>query len=292
MVGLLKTHTNTEQANSLADYLPNGYVFEAKKVPEANLRRLLEGMAILLQDTEQKINLLADQYDIRTTTELIEEWEGFVGIPDCCFPVADTIEERRANVLLKLTAMGVQTEAEFEALGDLLGINIDVIPGGVHGIFPITFPIIFFGSAKEARFTLIVDYEIAGNYSFTYTFPILFDTQTVSTLKCVLGKLKPANVQLIFRRSDFFEKYMIAKDPLIWSRYGIIDIGTTSKDSSGNDNNGLYEGTFTLGEDGLIPTSTDTSVLFGADGVVNYGNVSDLSNLGTTGYISKIAEEY
>lgn len=292
MVDLLKTHTNTEQANSLADYLPNGPVFEAKKVPETNLRRLLEGMAILLQDAEQKINLVSDQYDIRTTTEFIEEWEGFVGIPDDCFIVADTLEERRANVLLKLTAMGVQTEAEFEALGDLLGINIDVIPGGVHGIFPMTFPIMFFDSPKEARFTLIVDYEIAGNYSFPYIFPLLFDTQAVTALKCIFGKLKPANVQLIFRRADFFEKYMIAKNSLLWSRYGSIDIGTTAKDSSGNDNNGVYSGTFTLYEDGLIPTSTDTSVLLGSDGIVNYGNVSDLTNLGTTGYISKITEEY
>lgn len=41
-----------------------------------------------------------------TTHELLSEWEGSVGLPDACAPLADTIAQRRQTMLAKLTAQG------------------------------------------------------------------------------------------------------------------------------------------------------------------------------------------
>lgn len=232
MVNLTETHNIEQQTDSLADYMPSGYVFEAKKVPDTNLRKLLEGFAGLLVDAEEKINLVASEYDITTTTEFIEEWEGFVGIPSDCFLVADTLEQRRKNVLIKLTALGVQTKEEFEALGVLLGITITVSPVAEYAVFPMTFPIIFFDSAKAARFTMLVEYECEGNCAFPYIFPLEFDSQLVETMKCIIRKLTPANVALMFRRTgESFADYMAAKDLEVWYRLGESS-GTTAVDDS------------------------------------------------------------
>jgi len=40
----------------------------------------------------------------------LDEWERALGIPDDCFDLANTDDERRINILTKLAALGVQTE--------------------------------------------------------------------------------------------------------------------------------------------------------------------------------------
>jgi uncharacterized protein YmfQ (DUF2313 family) len=200
MVKLVTAHTTDEQADSLADYLPNGYLFGAKKQVSTNLRNLLIGLTGLLQDAEENINLVSDEYDIRNTTLFIEEWEGFVGIPDNCFVVADTVEERRQNVLTKLAGLGVQTEADFVALAALFGLTVTITPGAVVGAFPMVFPLIFFPTGKAARFTMIVNFTVDDASRFPLTFPFTFGDAKIATLECLFNKLRPANVDVIFNQ--------------------------------------------------------------------------------------------
>lgn len=205
MPQLLMPHTVSEQADSLADYLPNGPLFVAKKTCDTNLRLFLEGLAESLRKAEEDINLTTSEYDITTTTLFIEEWEGFVGIPDDCFNTEGTIEQRRTNVLTKLTALGVQTEQDYIDLAAIFGVAVTIIPRTeeLEGPFTLTFPAPLSLDSKAAKFTMIVEFDVPegqGEQQFTYIFPLIFGNESITILECLFNQLKPANVQVIFRQ--------------------------------------------------------------------------------------------
>lgn len=199
---LLTPHTTSEQADSLADYLPNGPLFVAKKCLDTNLRNLLEGLAESLRKAEEDINLTTSEYNIPVTTLFIEEWEKFVGIPDQCFVIADTIEQRRRNVLTKLTALGVQTAQNFIDLAAIFGVVVTITPGAeeLEEEFTFEFPILISLEPKAAKFTMIVDFEVLPGDLFSYIFPLLFGEDLISILECLFNRLKPANVSVEFRQ--------------------------------------------------------------------------------------------
>lgn len=194
---LFRQHTKEEQADSLAHFLPNGRPFAKKWEESSNLRRFIMGLACELFRVEEKMNLISEEYDVRTTTLFIDEWESAVGIPDRCLSGSGTLEERRRDVLIKLAKMNVTTVEDFVALAAEFGITVTVTPGAVHGVFPMVFPIMFFSTAKEARFTMIVDFPSALEV-FPLTFPIPFGDGAISVIKCLFSRLRPANVQIIY----------------------------------------------------------------------------------------------
>lgn len=193
----LEAHTQV-----LADYLPNGELFAAKNIRESIYRMFLRGLAHTEMDAEGFLCLFDKELDIRTTTAFLEEWERTVGIPDDCFTNDTDIETRRAQVLIKLAALGVQTEQDFIDLAALYGVNIEIDSGSEHNVFTLIFPLIFFPSAKEARFTMIVFYDLAATATFTYNYPIPFGNDVIPILECLFRKLVPANVDVFFIRSD------------------------------------------------------------------------------------------
>lgn len=195
-------HTLEQHTQVLADYLPNGELFAAKNIRDSLYRMFLRGLAHTEQDAESFLCLFDKELDIRTTTAFLEEWEATVGIPDDCFTNDTDIETRRAQVLIKLAALGVQTEQEFVDLAALYGVQIEIDSGSEHNIFTLNFPLIFFQTAKVARFTMIVFYDLAETATFTYTYPIPFGNAVIPILECLFRKLVPANVDLLFLRSD------------------------------------------------------------------------------------------
>lgn len=200
MPTLFKKHSKQEVTSSLAAYLPGGPVFEAAHTPETNLRLFLQGLSLLLGDVEEKLNLVSSEYDIKTTTLFIEEWEGFVGIPDDCFSGTGTQAERRTAVLTKLTSLGIQTAQDYVDLASTFGVEVVVLPGQAQGLFPMTFPFILFDSEKAARFTIIINFTVQAANQFTLTFPIVFGTSEIATLECLFRKLRPANCDIIFNQ--------------------------------------------------------------------------------------------
>jgi uncharacterized protein YmfQ (DUF2313 family) len=199
-MSLFTEHTKEEHAQSLANYLPNGFAWISKNIPTSNLRKLLRGLGCELQRVEQKMNEIAYEHDIRTTTLYIEEWEAALGIPDECIPLADTIQGRRDNLLLKLFLSTVVTVEDFEALALMLRFTVKVRPGGEAFLFPYTFPIIFgVGSEKEARNTILINFIGADDSAdFTMTFPFTFGDPNIGQLRCLFERVKPATAQIIY----------------------------------------------------------------------------------------------
>lgn len=189
-----------QYADSLAAYMPGGALFASKSVQNSNFRKLLQGMAGelftangLLREYSREI--LPDQ-----TVQFIEEWEKALGIPDDCFSGSGNLNDRRRDILVKLAALGVQTEQDFIDLAALFGIDIDIIHGTETFTFPITFPATFFNSLRESRFTIIVVFTVPTVNRFEYTFPFIFGGEEIGILECLFEKLKPANCKVIFNQ--------------------------------------------------------------------------------------------
>jgi len=187
-------------AQRLADYLPGGRLFQAKNVDGSNLRKLLRGIATELFTADGYLRDFQEDITPSVTTYFINEWESALGIPDSCFTGAGTLTERRRDIVIKLAALGVQTAADFEALGDLFGVTVTVRAASTFSVFPLIFPVLLFDTEKEARFTIVVDFTVDAASQFTLTFPFTFGDETIGTLECLFRRLKPANCDIIFRQ--------------------------------------------------------------------------------------------
>jgi uncharacterized protein YmfQ (DUF2313 family) len=201
-VNVFRPHTLEQHAQALANFLPSGRLFTAKNVRDSVYRMLLRGLAHTEQDAESLLVTFSKELDISTTTAFLEPWERTVGIPDECFDTNTTLEIRRQQVLIKLAALGVQTEQDFIDLAAMYGVEITIASGIEHNAFTLTFPIVFFDTAKQARFTMLVFYEIDQAYTFPYTFPIIFSGREIPVIECLFRKLVPANVDLKFIQVD------------------------------------------------------------------------------------------
>jgi uncharacterized protein YmfQ (DUF2313 family) len=201
-MSLFKQHTQEQHRKSLADYLPIGKLFVGKNVGETNLFKLLMGLAAECFRAENNINLVADEYDIETTTLLIEQWESALGLPDDCMNNTTDLEIRRQQVLAKFT-LSIDTAESFIELVRIFGFDIEIVTGKSVGVYPLPYPWLYFDSSKTARFTIIV--RLAESikpsvYPFTSTlYPWPYSTAETNIIECLLTHVKPANCNIIFQ---------------------------------------------------------------------------------------------
>jgi len=194
-------HNIEEHADALADYMPNGRLFEAKKIGDSNYRQLLRGIGGELFTAEGYLISLNQEYLPDQTVLFIEEWETALGIPDDCFSTAGSIDGRRKNILIKLASLGIQTATDFEALGEIFGVDVIVHAGrDVGSTFPMVFPFIFFDRSSDSRFTIVVDFIVEAANRFPLTFPFTFGSSEIAILECLFNKLKPSNCNVLFRQ--------------------------------------------------------------------------------------------
>ena len=201
---LFDRHDVNLQADSIANFLPPGIMFEGGKIEGTNLRKLLTGLSNELFRSEDLLKQFTEEFLPDCTVLFLDEWESALGIPDDCFLGTGNNDERRRDILTKLASLGIQTAKDFEDLAAIFGIDVTVESGGSPGvgnIFPLEFPIlIFFNSAKEARFTIVVTFIVQAANKFPLEFPILFGNNLIALLECLFRKLKPANCDIIFRQ--------------------------------------------------------------------------------------------
>jgi len=84
---------------------------------------LLSGMAVELTRLDERAKDLLEEIDPRTSTELLEDWEELLGIPDECTMSLTDINERRAQAGQKLAAQGGMTKSFYEGVAERLGFD-------------------------------------------------------------------------------------------------------------------------------------------------------------------------
>jgi len=192
---------NTVDVNTqvLANYLPTGELYLAKNIENTNLRRMLKALAQELTRVQNKQYELSVEHRLDTTTNLIDEWEKALGIPDDCFKVIGrTIEFRRKQIVAKFAKMNLTTEQDWIDLAKYFGYDIEIIHPIENNGFDYDFDF-YFLTDKGARFTMIIRflhmYAPEDVFDCTFDFKFCDDTNIVI---CLFEHLKPANVQLIF----------------------------------------------------------------------------------------------
>jgi len=185
----IESHTN-----ALANFMPDGILFEAKSINDSNFRKLLRGFAGELFTAEGYIKTFDEEYSPLNTVLFIEEWERAVGIPDDCFNVEMDINDRRSNVLTKLASLGIQTVADYVALGLVFGKVLVVEQLDVMASPPI--PVVL----PDARFVIVITGVGITAAVPPYDVPFLLESGE-TTLECLFNKLKPSNCSIIFVNS-------------------------------------------------------------------------------------------
>lgn len=195
----IEKRTQQEQARILANYLRNDKLHDAKNNKDSVLFKILMGLAIGWIDFRDNSQLIVDNYNIYNSLQLLEEWEQAVGIPDDVFNIANDIETRRRNILLKISGSKAETSLQFENIGKILGFDVKCETGYQYCRFPLRFPIIF---TKKENLPFLIVITIDKKYqpkTFPFTFPIEFKSDIAIILKFFFDKIKPANTKLIFR---------------------------------------------------------------------------------------------
>lgn len=198
-------HTLEEQRSALAKFFPANCIFSARDIPDKNFFKLLEGYAKEFVRMECAMVEVQSQQNPENTTIFIEEWEKSLGIPDDCFDVNGTIEERRLNIVVKFALMNIQTRPDFISLAATYGFEIEISNLAVN-TFTYTFPIVFAtGDPLEQNFVVIIKFLNAtpiDDDAFPYIFPIVFAEPNVNIIQCLFNKLKPVDVELVFEFAE------------------------------------------------------------------------------------------
>jgi uncharacterized protein YmfQ (DUF2313 family) len=116
--------TATEYRAQLQALLPPGLAWP--RDDSAPLPRLLHAWAEELARLDARAKTLVDEADPRTTTELLTDWERVAGLPDACTGPLETLTQRRAALVARLTGLGGQSPAYFIALAAALGYAITI----------------------------------------------------------------------------------------------------------------------------------------------------------------------
>lgn len=88
---------------------------------------LIEGLCQSFADVDAAASALLDEADWRTTYDLLGDWELVAGLPDVCVDGAyQTIAQRRAWLLSRMTMLGGQSRQFFIDLAAALGATISI----------------------------------------------------------------------------------------------------------------------------------------------------------------------
>lgn len=111
--------STADYRDALLSLLPRGRVWSRE--PGSVQYDLMSGFAPTFARLDARAqDLLFDAFPANTL-ELLPEWEATLGLPDPCDGEAQTIEQRRAQVLIKLFNGGGQTVGYYKAVLSRLG---------------------------------------------------------------------------------------------------------------------------------------------------------------------------
>ncbi len=165
----------------LQQLLPSGAALDRE--PQSNLAKLLTGLAEEFARIDARVELLINEMHPSTISDLIDEWEASLGLPDNCVTFDLTITDRRDMIKGRLTATGGASQQYFIDLAASMGFTITiVIPVAQH-----TWEI---HAATETLQAFRAGANVAGDPLRT------FGREEI--LECVMNRFKPAHTALTF----------------------------------------------------------------------------------------------
>jgi len=189
--------TNADYLAQLQALLPAGPAWSRE--PDVFMTRLLDGLAAELARVDGRAWQLIEEADPRTVAELFADWERVAGLPDECavaFGGEQTVAQRRAALLGRLTTLGGQSAAYFVGLAASLGYAITITEFDAHTVeHDVEHPL--YGDAWNFAWQV----NAALNSESEITVESDVDEPLAAwgnaLLECVLKRVKPAHTHLI-----------------------------------------------------------------------------------------------
>ena len=109
----------------LEGLLPKGRLWNPKEQP--TFRKFLDSIAVEPCRVEGRYKDLLREADPRITSELLEDWERLLGLPDECSPEGQTPDQRRTQVTQKYTNVGGLSKEFYEFTAAQLGFSTTTV---------------------------------------------------------------------------------------------------------------------------------------------------------------------
>lgn len=199
----------------LINLLPKGRLWQPKEQP--TFSKVLESSAQELCRVDDRVKQMLLEIDPRTTFESLDQWETTVGLPDECTPDGLSTDERRNQIVQKLTTIGSLSKTFYEFIAAQLGFPTVVVENRVNFIagraragdlLTNYFNRHFVAGSKAGDFLT----EIGWRFYFNVEMPITaaahfvagstagtaLQTFSNELIECTMRKLKPAHAGVTF----------------------------------------------------------------------------------------------
>lgn len=132
---IIKGYNQNDYYKGLMNLLPNGKAWP--KNQKSVMGDLIYCYASMFSQTDDILTGSIDEVFPATTTQLIEEWQKTLGLPDKCVSNDSSIESKRSQVIARLTATGSISNSYYINYAKQLGFDIDIIEYGgiISGIY-------------------------------------------------------------------------------------------------------------------------------------------------------------
>lgn len=175
--------------------LPMGRVWSREPDDIPSLLALALGQ-IYERQSARSLNLLTDAFPA-STTELLEEWQESVGLPDPCAGDNPTLAQQRSQIVARLTDSGGSSRQYFISFAAALGYTI-TIDEFTPSRFGRKFGGKFGGDDWASAWQVNMPTFTITNLKFGDLFGKSFASWGDTVLQCELERIKPAHTVLIF----------------------------------------------------------------------------------------------
>ncbi|MDO9235956.1 MAG: DUF2313 domain-containing protein [Aquabacterium sp.] len=190
--------TDADYLRQLQALLPPGPAWP--KDDAASLTRLLTSLAQELARVDGRALQLVEEADPRATAELFADWERVAGLPDACavaFGGDQTVAQRRAALVGRLTTLGGQSAAYFIGLAAALGYAITISEFAEHSVNDDVEHLLYdnawnFAWQVNAALNTVIELTVEG----TVDDPL--GAWGNALLECVIKRLAPAHTAVLF----------------------------------------------------------------------------------------------
>lgn len=189
-------YTTQDFAAQFQSLLPTGEVWP--RDPDAVQSQVMAALSpTYTRSAARAANLLVDAFP-STTLELLPEWELSVGLPDPCAGASPTIQQRRAQVVARLTSRGGQSIPYFTQFAASLGYPITITqfsPSRFGRPFGLPF------GGTDWAFAWQINGPTVTTASFRFgsdAFGEPFAISGNAVLQCELARVAPAHTILLF----------------------------------------------------------------------------------------------
>lgn len=160
--------------------------------------KLLDGVKEELVRVDDRATQLRNEQDPRKALELLPDWEEEYGLPDECSTLADTIQQRRVNLLAKIRSTGGQSFQYFIDLFEADGVTIVITqeePSYISSYIPME---VTGDAPKYIWYVEIPDFQVESGGIGSGIGDYLSVIVSSSNVACIIEKNKPAHTRAIY----------------------------------------------------------------------------------------------